>query len=292
MGKASREKWERRLARALATAPPLPDNSPSGRFFRFAEHNMSIAAIGIIGGLGSAFLYGPILTICLFMFVLGLHRSRAVKDLSSYVQIVCYASVVILSASILYGLGRAIESHKEHPLTAAEIWKGHTSQPATQTTNIYQTTVPPTPKGPLIDLGEPYPSQNDGKLYFTVDKTNVGDQVAYKALNTADVYVRTLGRQTEDAVFRDLYEKDNKISLDDAVADIGAGISHRSHFNFPAHFSPEDLIKLQDKKNGAYVAALVTYSDSHGIRHSSESCWIYSPLFPVLGTCSRHNFAK
>jgi hypothetical protein len=292
MGKASRGKWERRLQWAMQQR--TPNLTPWGRFLSYAENNMSLAGIGLVGGVGTLF-YGPILSLCVLLFLLGLHRSRAVNDLSRLVQTVCYLAVFLASAGGCYALGHLIENHKEHPLTVAEIWKGHEDKPANPTiyNNTYPTTVvPPLRVGPQIDLGEPRQSFANGQMFFTVDKVNTGDEVARSEVNTPGIYVRLLSPEAENAIFADLYDKDTIITKNDAIGDQGMGIDHRTYMNIPVSFSPQETAQLQGKKYGAYIATLVTYSDSRGIRRSTESCWIYSPLFPSLGTCNRHNGIK
>lgn len=102
---------------------------------------MTMAAIGIVGGLG-AFLYGPLLTVCFLFFVIALHRSGAVAGLSLKKQVACYTTVVLVSGSVLWGIGRLIEAHKEHPITASQIaeavWSGHVPEPPQQVTNVYE----------------------------------------------------------------------------------------------------------------------------------------------------------
>ena len=254
---------------------------------------MSLTAIGLAGSIG-AFFYGPILCFCVLLLLLGLHRSGAVNDLSKSVQTACYLAIFLLSGSGLYVMGHFIESHKEHPITAAEFWKGHEDRtPPIIYNNTYPTTVEhPAVVGPQIDLGEPSPSSTNGQMFFTVSKLNIGDEVARNEVNTRNIYVRLLSPEAEDSIFRDLYDKDIIVTKNDAVGDQGIGIDHRTYMNIPVSFSPQETAQLQDKKYGAYIATLVTYSDSRGIRHSTESCWIYSPLFPSLGTCNRHNGSK
>jgi hypothetical protein len=86
------------------------------RFFKFVEHTMTIAVIGIVGGVAAAFIYGPIFAICFVMVVLALHRSEALNGLPNYIQAICYMFVILISGSIFFGLGVAIEKHKEHPM--------------------------------------------------------------------------------------------------------------------------------------------------------------------------------
>jgi hypothetical protein len=290
MGKASRGKWERRLQRAMQNKALA--HTPFGRFLSYAENNLSLAGITLAGGIG-AIVYGPILCFCVLLLLLGLHRSGTVNDLSCRVKALCYLFVFVASGTCLYGLGHIIESHKERPLTVAEIWAGHPPTAASTIYNTYPTNVIKAPAaGPQIDVGEPYLSLNDGQKYFTVDEINIGDEIARNAVNTVGVYVRTLGIDAEESIFRELYEKDIIVTKEDAVADQGMGLAHKSRLNFPAHFTTDDLVKLRDKKSGAYVVALITYSDSRGIRRATESCWIYSPLFPALGTCNHHNSIK
>jgi hypothetical protein len=97
--------------------PPaaVPIRTPMGRFFQFAEHTMTIAAIGLVGSVAALYIYGPIFAICFLMFVLALHRSKAVTGLRTWIQAVCYAVVVLVSGSVLFGSGLVIEKHKEHP---------------------------------------------------------------------------------------------------------------------------------------------------------------------------------
>ena len=295
MGKASRGKWERRLAWTAANANRDFPDTLGRRLVNFVEQPLFTLPVGIVGGI-VGLIYTPSLLITAACIVLAFHRAGVVKGYSLWKQGITYLLVTVISFAGAWKLASFVRASTHLPTAteiASAVWNAHKDSPSPpQVTNVYQTTVAPSPKGPLIDLGQPYPSQTQGELYFTVEKTNIGDQIAKRVLNTTGVYVLPVSRKSEEQVFRDLYNKDAIVTDDDAVGDEGIGIEHRSHVNFPAHFSPEDVIKLQDKKNGAYVVMLVTYSDSRGIRHSSEVCWIYSPLFPTLGTCSKHNGAR
>jgi hypothetical protein len=104
---------------------------------------MSLAGIGLVGGVGT-FFYGPILCFCVLLFLLGLHRSPALDGLTRKVQAFWYVTVLLVAGAGLYEMGHFIEIHKEHPLTAKEIWEGHSAGPAPSTpviNNTYQTTV-------------------------------------------------------------------------------------------------------------------------------------------------------
>jgi hypothetical protein len=195
MGRKSRGKGERKVEAEVPKKTLQPAPSAASRFFQFAEHTMTIAAIGIVGGLGAFLYYGPVLTICFLMFVLALHRSKAVAGLSFLIQMPCYLLVVVFTATTLYGLGHAIESHKEHPLTAEEVWVGHTAPVPTTVINNY-TTASAVPEGQVLSLKQKTDFLANQILDFVYDREGPINQwkqeaIAQSVLDAMDRTSRT-----------------------------------------------------------------------------------------------------
>jgi hypothetical protein len=91
------------------------------RFLKLAENGFVQTAIGILGGLMAAFVYGPILAICAVLVVTGLHRSGAVDGIRLRSRVAWYVSTLLVTGAILVSCGRIIERHRDHIPTVAEI---------------------------------------------------------------------------------------------------------------------------------------------------------------------------
>lgn len=93
------------------------------RAFSFLEHPLVLAVIGLGGSIAGVFIDGKWVLLLCVPLALGLHRSGAVKDLETRVQVFTYL-IVLLVASIIFGeLGIGLNKSREHFPSPQEIAK-------------------------------------------------------------------------------------------------------------------------------------------------------------------------
>jgi hypothetical protein len=104
--------------------PSVPQLSVVARLFKFFENGFVQTAIGITGGLMAVFVYGPILTVCAILALVGLHRSGATEGLRTRSKVECYMVFTVISGGLFFLFGRIIEQHRDHIPTVSEITSG------------------------------------------------------------------------------------------------------------------------------------------------------------------------
>ena len=274
---------------------------------------MSIASIGIVGGLGTVY-YGPLCTICVLMFVLALHRSKALVGLALWKKSLSYVATIAVTGAILLTIGRGIESHKDHPLTAKQVADEVLNRMPKQSgnvTNIYNTqAAPPTenPHRPWIMLKYVGPEDVNKLLTggidtlrsgFKIDEQleNNGDSIAKGVMSVGDVYWGPRGAATEDQIFEKIRAR---LSVNPApVLDILPGKEdiHNSVIGGHGYQKADGSVwNPAAESNGIwsgreliYVAARVAYRDSKGHQHYTEQCLVGDNLADNMTFCDGHN---
>jgi hypothetical protein len=281
---------------SLQEEPPPSSQLPptlAGRFFQFAEHPMTMAAIGIVGGVAAVFIYGPIFVICFLMVVLALHRSKALLGLGRGVQAVCYSVVVLFSASIFLGLGFAIEKHKEHPITLDQIGQRVASLlPKTSgqgVTNIYPKEIVRVETPPRINIGTPYFLDiEDGERVYNAHIINIGGSTARRAVDAAKAIVAEKSSNSEDSLFKSISFEAKNGRL--KQKDVEPGGQNGTIKAIPLDANSGDLMAFDRGDKVIYIGLLSTYSDDAGHIYHTPRCVFYTNEPNTLpGLCQGHN---
>lgn len=252
---------------------------------------MFLAAIGIVGGLG-AFLYGPILTICFLLVVLGLHRSKAVAGLHRSLQVLAYSTVIVLSLALFFALGLAIERHKDHPVSIGEIAKLIPRQDAAaQTTNIYQTfEPPPASKSPRIEFSsfDLASMDSSGASRWQTMQNNAGDEEAIDVAEASEGKFLELSSASEDMLFASMSAHRGSGTYDQPPG-LKNAIYAPLDVDAP---TPGERLEYMQRKKVLYLGRLVTYRDSRGNAFRTEICEYVFPGYHLRNMCSNHNASR
>jgi hypothetical protein len=281
---------------ALSTISNSVPLSPSGRVFRFAEHPLTLAAIGIVCGLAAVYIYGPILMFCFWILVLSLHRSKALEGLAGWIPVTCYAIVISVSGSVFYEIGRAIENHKEHPLTIEQV--GQTFRnliPKAQgsITNIYPTREIIRQKTealpPQINIDTPYFFEiEDGARVYNAHITNIGSGTARHVIDAAKAVVAEKSIVSEETLFKRISLLAETGNL--RQKDIAPWYQNSLVKAIPLEASADEISDFNRGLKVIYVGLLSTYFDDSGHVYHTHRCVIYTNKqneFP--GLCQGHN---
>lgn len=105
-------RWAKRKIRSagswLASPPTSKQSDWLHSVLLFLEHNIVILPAGIIGSI-VALLFPPVFTVLGVLFLLGLHRSKAVSGKSRLTQVLAYIILAIVAFSGLYSLSLLVQ---------------------------------------------------------------------------------------------------------------------------------------------------------------------------------------
>jgi hypothetical protein len=111
------------------------DISPTERFWLFAEHTLTLLAVSAILGLLTVFIDARWFILLVGVFLLGMHRSKALKGMSLVAQIFTYLGLGVFAALLLWPMGRLVnESRDEAVNLVNQVIQRQNSEPALQRT--------------------------------------------------------------------------------------------------------------------------------------------------------------
>jgi hypothetical protein len=249
--------------------------SPGERIFKIIENPFVQTPISILGGIIGFFVYGPVVVLCSFSILAGVHRSRALADLPRGIKLVSWSLISVLCIVILLTVGAIIDKHRDHIPTPKEI--------STAVING----LPNKKKPPHVEVDDPIP-YGDPLAYILVPETNTGEETAMHKVTRGAVFFKPLGFKSENEVFATLYaQRDDMEGI--PRSDQEPGYQHQQKADLLYAPSTSEIDELKRGAKVAYIALIVTYFDASGRKYYTERCVIYSPGHPLFGTCNGHN---
>jgi len=144
---------------------------------------------------------------------------------------------------------------------------------------------------PKIEVNEPsLGGRNTFDFKLTAAMENVGGSTAKGVVAMSNLAIAEKSIYSEDKVFRYIHEHVPDLSTE--PIDIDPGYANRVSLPITSHPSPMrlDMIRRMNRDEVVYIAIVVTFSDSRGREHNTESCFYFNnDSTHVDHRCEGHN---